>query len=116
MVCLEGATAFARFDPQPEYKGPPNYLHGGLAATVLDHVCAKLAMATLGGAVATGTLDLRYRKPVRLDTGPYSVVATADRSRRGSVRIHGRILDGIDTATARPLVEAKGLFIKTSYR
>ena len=60
----------ANFDPQPEHAGAPEWVQGGLSATVLDYLSARIANAALSSKVATGTLDLRYRQPVRLDGGP----------------------------------------------
>ena len=106
-VVIEGSTAVASFEPQPEHRGNPGWLQGGLAATVLDHVCARAAAAALGQRVVTGTLDLRYRRPVPLDDGPYRVEATAATPRSRAVRVHGAIL-GRDT---RPLIQATALFV-----
>lgn len=100
-------VAVARFDPEPEHRGRPGWLHGGLAATVLDHVCAGAAAATLERRVVTGTFDLRYPRPVPLGGGPYRVEARAERPRGRMVRVSGAIHDGAD----RSLVEARGLFV-----
>lgn len=97
----------ARFAPQPEHRGNPGWLQGGLAATVLDHVCARAGSAALGHRVVTGTLDLRYPHPVPLDGGPYLIEAEASDPRGRMVRVQGAILDD----DGRPMVEAKGLFV-----
>ncbi|MGI9596127.1 MAG: PaaI family thioesterase [Acidimicrobiales bacterium] len=100
-------TAIARFEPQPEHRGNAGWLHGGLAATVLDHVCARAGSAALGRRVVTGRLDLRYPRPVLLADGPYRVEATAEEPRGRMVRVKGAILDG----NGRPMVEARSLFV-----
>lgn len=100
-------TAVGMFYPQPEHRGNPGWLHGGLAATVLDHVCARAASAALGQRVVTGKLDLRYPKPVTLADGPYRVEATAEESRGRMVWVNGAILDH----DGRPMVEARTLFV-----
>jgi acyl-coenzyme A thioesterase PaaI-like protein len=106
-VEVEGSTVRGRFEPQPEHRGIPGLLHGGLAATVLDHVCARAAASALGERVVTGRLDLRYRRPVSLAAGPYPVHATARPARGRRVRVSGAIV-GPD---GRPLVEADALFL-----
>lgn len=106
-VEIEGCTAVASFEPQPEHRGNPGWLQGGLAATVLDHVCARAASAALGRRVVTGTLDLRYPRPVPLDGGPYRVRAVASPPRGRMVRVSGAMY-GVDD---RPMVQAKGLFL-----
>ena len=66
-------TGRATFAPQKEHAGAPGWVQGGLSATVLDFVSARVAKAALDSSVATGTLDLKYRQPVLIDGGPYEV-------------------------------------------
>jgi acyl-coenzyme A thioesterase PaaI-like protein len=104
------ASGAALFTPLPEHVGAPGWVQGGLSATVLDFVCARLASAAIEMKVATGTLDLRYRQPVLLDGGPYKVEGSTDRPRSRTVRVRSAIL----SAEGRPLIEANGLFIGVS--
>ena len=106
-VTDEGHVAVAAFHPQPEHRGNPGWLQGGLAATVLDHVSARAAAAALAARVVTGTLDLRYPHPVPLDGGPYRVQAVASGARGRMVRVSAELTD----ADGRALVEARGLFL-----
>ncbi|MEM7323338.1 MAG: PaaI family thioesterase [Actinomycetota bacterium] len=106
-VEIIGSTAVGFFHPQPEHRGNHGWLHGGLAATVLDHVSARVAAAALGRRVVTGKLDLRYPQPVLLADGPYRVEATAEEPRGRMVRVVGAILD----RRGSPMVEAKSLFV-----
>lgn len=100
-------VAVATFQPLAEHRGRPGWLHGGFAATVLDHVCAGAASFALGGPAVTGRLDLRYPNPVPLDGGPYRVEATPERARGRMVKVAGSILD----RSGRRLVEARSLFV-----
>ncbi len=107
VVEFDGPTANARYHPQPEHRGNPGWLHGGMAATLLDHIGARTAAHALGARVVTGTFDLRYRRPVPLDGGPYRLTATARSVRSRTVRV--------DAALTAPdgsvMVEARSLFI-----
>ena len=82
-------------------------MQGGLSATVLDYFCAKLASKALGMKIVTGTLDLRYRQPVPLGSGPYRIEGKTEQPRTKTVRATAAILN----ADGRPLVEASGLFV-----
>jgi acyl-coenzyme A thioesterase PaaI-like protein len=107
-ITVDGAVASGVFEPQAEHRGNPGWLHGGMAATVLDHVCARAASAALGGVrVVTGTLDLRYPRPVSIAGGPYRLWAEHDRARGRIVRVRGAILGTDD----KPMVEAKAMFV-----
>lgn len=105
-VTIDGLVATASFRPQPELRGVAGWLHGGMAATVLDHVSARCAAAALDHRVVTGRLDLRYRHPVPLGDGPYQVWAEASAVRRRTVRVQAAIRssDGLE------LVGSKALF------
>lgn len=97
----------ATFMPEPEHQGAPGWVHGGLSATVLDFVSAKLARAALSSRVATGTLDLRYRQPVVLDGGPFVVTGSTNAPLGRTVRVNTTITD----SAGRTLVEANSLFV-----
>ncbi len=110
-VAIDGCVGRALFEPEMEHRGNPGWLHGGLAATLLDHVSARLANSALGGPVVTGKLEIRYVRPVSLLAGPYRVEASyhqpkPGRSLRYLVRIKALILDD-----AGPLVEANSMFV-----
>ncbi len=104
---FDGATGHALYHPQPEHRGNPGWLHGGLAATLLDHIGARTAAQALGAPVVTGTLDLRYRRPVPLDGGPYRLTATARSVRMRTVRVEAAIA----APDGSVMVEARSLFI-----
>ncbi|MET9343068.1 MULTISPECIES: PaaI family thioesterase [unclassified Nonomuraea] len=90
---------------KPMHEGPPNGVHGGISAMILDHMLGQ-AVATAGSAGMTGTLTVRYRSPVPYGT---ALVATAEYTRTEGRKTwaEGRIaLPGGET-----LVEATGLFI-----
>lgn len=107
-ITVDNGVATGSFQPQPEHRGNPGWLHGGMAATVLDHLCARTASSALGGVrVVTGTLDLRYPRPVPLDDGPYELWAEHDAARGRTVRVRGAILG----ADGKPMVEAKAMFV-----
>lgn len=97
----------ANFDPQPEHAGAPEWVQGGLSATVLDYVSARIANAALSSKVATGTLDLRYRQPVRLDGGPYRIEGSAPITDGRTTRVRAAIL----STEGHPLVESSALFV-----
>lgn len=106
-IDIVDGVAVASFQPMAEHRGRPGWLHGGFAATVLDHVCAGGAAYVLGRPVVTGRLDLRYPNPVPLDDGPYRVEATPAEARGRMVKVVGCILGG----DGRRLVEARSLFV-----
>jgi uncharacterized protein (TIGR00369 family) len=55
-----------RFRIGAEYQGATGYLHGGIIATLLDEVMAKVSRFK-GDHAVTGELTIEYRKPVPVD-------------------------------------------------
>jgi uncharacterized protein (TIGR00369 family) len=47
----------------PEFQGGPGFVHGGIIATLLDEVMAKVSRFEKDYAV-TGSLNIEYLKPV----------------------------------------------------
>ncbi|MDQ3758071.1 MAG: PaaI family thioesterase [Actinomycetota bacterium] len=99
----------ARFDPRPDHRGPPGFLHGGIAATVLDETMASVSWALEGTPSVTARLELRYRKGVPLDGSPVRIEAW--REKDGPRRVH-KVVGRIVLADESVAVEAGGLFVE----
>ncbi|GAA2787414.1 hypothetical protein GCM10020219_068710 [Nonomuraea dietziae] len=93
---------------RPLHEGPPGAVHGGISAMILDHLLGQ-AVAAAGSAGMTGTLTVRYRRPVPYGT---PLVATAEYTRTEGRKTwaEGRI----SLPDGESLVEATGLFITPS--
>ncbi|WP_067183271.1 PaaI family thioesterase [Microtetraspora niveoalba] len=99
----EGSRADLEF--RPTHEGPPDSVHGGVSAMILDHLLGDAAAAA-GRAGMTGTLTIRYRQRV-----PYGRLVVG---RAAATRTEGRKtwVDGtISLPDGTVLVEATGLFI-----
>ncbi|WP_068928471.1 PaaI family thioesterase [Planobispora rosea] len=101
-------TVRAELAFRPSHEGPPGWVHGGVSAMILDHLLGHAA-AVAGSPGMTGTLSVRYRRPV-----PYGepLLATAEHTRSEGRKtwVEGRI--ALPDGTV--LVEATGLFITPS--
>lgn len=98
-------TVRASFDPRVDFHGFADLLHGGIVATALDEIMAWTAILVEEVMVMTGKLDLRYRKPARVDTSFVLEGEIVERSGR-RLQIRAKMLDG-DVVVA----EASGLFL-----
>ncbi|MGY1914308.1 PaaI family thioesterase [Blastococcus sp. SYSU DS0973] len=89
------------------HEGPPGLVHGGVVATMLDHVLARAVRAAGRGGL-TATLTVTYRRPVQLGV---SLVATAELATTEGRRTTAtaRLVAADDPATT--LAEAEGLFV-----
>jgi acyl-coenzyme A thioesterase PaaI-like protein len=107
----EAPGIVARFDTKPGHRGPPGFLHGGIAATVLDETMASLGWALDDVPCVTATLNLRYRKPVPLDGSSLRIEAWRDRPEpRRTQKVKGRLL----LADGTVAVEAEGIFVQSA--
>lgn len=89
------------------HEGPPGLVHGGVVATLLDHVLAR-AIRAAGRGGLTATLTLTYRRPVPLGVPLLATaeIGTSD-GRRTTAR--ARLVAEDDHGTT--LAEAEGLFV-----
>ncbi len=105
---LEDGVVSARFAAREDFRGAHQLLHGGIAATALDELLVWAGILVEDVMTVTGTLELRYRRPLEVGgfiTGSARVV---DRSGR-RLRLSGELmLDG------RPAIEAEGLYLVTT--
>jgi uncharacterized protein (TIGR00369 family) len=89
------------------HEGPPGLVHGGVVATLLDHVLARAVRAAGRGGL-TATLTVTYRRPVHLGV---PLVATAEMGTTDGRRTTAtaRLVAEDDPSTT--LAEAEGLFV-----
>ncbi|WP_232375459.1 PaaI family thioesterase [Mycolicibacterium baixiangningiae] len=90
------------------YEGPPNLVHGGICALVLDHLLGEAASDGLTKPLFTGTITLRYLRGTPL--GPLHAEAWIDRADGVKTFARGELSDA-DGVT----VEAEGIFIRPAW-
>ncbi len=54
----------ALFTPVREYQGYKNFMHGGIASTLLDEAMARLLIDVKKIPVLTVKMEIKFRKPV----------------------------------------------------
>jgi len=97
-------TAYAAFHLGAAYEGPPDLVHGGVSALILDQMLGEAAAAGRAPGM-TGRLHLTYRRPTPL--GDLRAKAWIERVDGHKTTVRGHIA-GPD---GEPTVEAEGLFI-----
>ncbi|WP_346622315.1 PaaI family thioesterase [Blastococcus montanus] len=89
------------------HEGPPGLVHGGVVATMLDHVLAR-AIRAAGRGGLTATLTVTYRRPVPLGV-PLVVTAQLGATEGRRTTAIARLAAEDDPVTT--LAEAEGLFV-----
>lgn len=102
----DGSTS-ARLTLGNAYEGPPALVHGGISALLLDHLMGVTA-SSMQKLTMTGTLTLRYTRPLPLGEVWLAGRIVADTGRKVTVTAE---IGGADGAA----VEAEGLFIVPSW-
>jgi uncharacterized protein (TIGR00369 family) len=90
-----------------QHEGPPGLVHGGIVATLLDHVLARAARGAGHGGL-TGKLTISYRKPTRLGVPLLAIgeLVSVD-GRRATA--HARLVEEGDPETT--LAEGEALLV-----
>ncbi|MEW9532317.1 PaaI family thioesterase [Microbispora sp. NPDC049125] len=99
----DGVKADVMF--RPSHEGPPASVHGGVSAMILDHLLGE-AVAASGRAGMTGTLTLRYLRPVPYGE-PLAGTAAVTRTEGRKTWAEG----AITLPDGTRLAEATGLFV-----
>jgi uncharacterized protein (TIGR00369 family) len=89
------------------HEGPPGLVHGGVVATLMDHVLARAVRAGGRGGL-TATLTVTYRRPVQLGVPLVATAAMGEVDGRRTTA-HARLVAEDDPGTT--LAEAEGLFV-----
>ena len=104
----EFGSAHAELTLGAAYEGPPGMVHGGVSALLLDQIMGETASG-FKRLTMTGTLTLRYRRPLPL--GPVRLAARIAGESGRKITVEAQIgVPGADAA-----VEATGLFLIPSW-
>jgi uncharacterized protein (TIGR00369 family) len=94
------------FKIAPEFQGGPGFVHGGIVATLLDEVMAKVSRFEKDYAV-TGALNIEYLKPVPI--GEELTVEGWETGREGRIRTRQ---GEIRNAAGKVLARGSGRFVE----
>jgi acyl-coenzyme A thioesterase PaaI-like protein len=96
----QGDDYVTRFTVRPEHAGWAGIVHGGLLATVLDEVMARLIWEK-GHQAITAKLEVRFREAVKIGESVIVAGRIARTARRGiETRAEARRSDGTVVAEA----------------
>ncbi len=89
----EGEYLVAQWQPEPQFQGYQNLLHGGIQATLLDEIASWYVYARMQTAGVTSHLEVRYRKPVYTDQGSLKLRARLLEKRHNLADIETELLN-----------------------
>lgn len=71
----DGEEIISKWDPEPQFQGYINIIHGGIQATLMDEIASWVVFIKLQTGGVTSSLKTKFRKPFRLDQGPATLRA-----------------------------------------
>ena len=93
----DGDDIVCFWQPQSQYQGWLNTLHGGIQSVLLDEICAWALMRKLQTAGVTSKMETRYLRPVSTCGGTVTLRARIAEQRRNLVTIEATLADGQGT-------------------
>jgi uncharacterized protein (TIGR00369 family) len=105
---IDDGVVSAQFTPRPDFRGVEGILHGGVAATALDEILVWAGILTEKVMSVTGTMDMKFRRPVRIDDA-ITARARLDERRGRRLMVSGELV--VDDEVR---VQASGLYLVTS--
>ena len=90
----EGDYVVSTWQPQNNFQGWHNVLHGGIQATLMDEIASWVVFAKLGTKGVTSKMEIKLSKPMLMDKGPVQLTARLREMRRNIAVIDVELLDG----------------------
>lgn len=82
-----------KWQPNTEFEGYHNVLHGGIQATMLDEVACWVIYVKAKTAGVTADMNIRYRSPVYLDKGDITITAKIIETNRRIITVKAELFD-----------------------
>ena len=90
----EGDEIVSTWDPEENFEGFHDILHGGIQAAMMDEIASWVVFVILETAGVTYQLQTKYRKPVKISKGQMTLRAKLIKQHRRVATIEVTLLDG----------------------
>lgn len=90
----EGEEIVCFWEPEPQFAGYGSILHGGIQATLHDEIASWVVFVKLATAGFTESLDMKYRSPVRIDSGKLTLRSRLEKMEGNKAFIRTSLFDG----------------------
>ena len=89
----DGDEIVSNWNPEKNFQGYFNILHGGIQATLMDEIAIWTVYVKVKTAGFTSKADIRYLKPVGIDQGPLTLRARLKQMRRNLADVEVSLFD-----------------------
>ncbi len=101
----DGDLVVSEWDPEPQFQGYSNILHGGIQATLADEIASWTVYVKAGTAGVTYKLDMKFKKTMYLNRGKIRLVAKVREIVRRIASIDVDLIDAEGKVCASALVD-----------
>ncbi len=101
----DGDSIVAFWNPQKQFEGYQNVVHGGIQATIMDEIASWYIYAMLDTAGVTQKLNVEYHKPLYMNTGEVKITARIKELTEKVAYIYTEILNANGTVCSSGTVE-----------
>jgi acyl-coenzyme A thioesterase PaaI-like protein len=100
----ENDEIISQWDPDKNFQGYFNILHGGIQATLMDEIASWTVYVKVKTSGYTSKAEFRYHKTVGMDQGPITLRSKLRQMRRNLADIEVGLYDKNNTLCASGLI------------
>lgn len=100
----ENDEIVSRWEPDSNFQGYFNILHGGIQATLMDEIASWTVYVKVKTAGFTSKAEIRYLKTVAIDQGPVTLRSKVKQMRRNLADIEVLLFDKNNTLCAQGIL------------
>jgi acyl-coenzyme A thioesterase PaaI-like protein len=100
----ENDEIVSHWDPDTNFQGYFNILHGGIQATLMDEIASWTVYVKVKTAGFTSKAEIRYLKTVGMDQGPITLRSSVKQMRRNLADIEVLLYDRNNTLCAQGML------------
>ncbi|MDX2442343.1 MAG: PaaI family thioesterase [Bacteroidales bacterium] len=89
----DGDELVSIWDPQPEYQGFHNILHGGIQATIMDEIASWTIFVKEKTAGVTSSMNVKFNKPLFMDIGQVTVRCKILERQKRIILLEAKMID-----------------------
>lgn len=89
----ENQSVLTSWEPNINFQGYHNVLHGGIQATLLDEIASWVVYTILKTGGVTSQIKVKYHKPVFISKGPIELIAKVDKLEKRLADIKAELFD-----------------------
>ncbi|PKP36033.1 MAG: PaaI family thioesterase [Bacteroidetes bacterium HGW-Bacteroidetes-15] len=101
----DNQAVVSEWEPNINFQGFHNVLHGGIQATLLDEIASWVVYTILKSGGVTSQMNIRYHKPVLISKGAIKLIARVDKQQKRLADIKTELYDADGVLCTEAIVQ-----------